>query len=71
MIGRIAIGVGLMTAGFTSEVLAPARTKAAATRATLARVVRRHDFDGNAGEGGLAGDERPKLKQAPAGVVGT
>jgi len=46
MMSRVAIGVGLMTAGFTSEVLAPAPTKEAATRATLARIVRLHDTTG-------------------------
>jgi len=67
VIGHVAIGVDLMTAGLTSEVLAPARTKAAATRATLTGVVRRQDFDETVGHVGLG--ERPKPKGAPARVV--
>jgi len=67
IVGCVPIGVGLMTASFTGEVLTPTRTKAATTQATLARVVRRHDLPGV----GLVRDECPKLKKAPARVVPT
>ena len=69
IIGRVPIGVGPMTAGFTGELLAPAPTKTAAARAPLARVVRRHDRDADPGDVGLVLDERPQLKEAPARVV--
>jgi hypothetical protein len=69
IVGRVPIGVGLLTASLTGEVLAPARPKRAAARATLARRVRLPDLDANAGDVGLAGDACPKLKEAPARVV--
>ena len=68
MSGRVPIAVGLMAASFTSEILAPARTKAVATPAILARVMRLHDFDENAADISLMRDERPKLKAAPRAV---
>jgi hypothetical protein len=40
IVGRVPIGVGLLAASLTGEVLAPARPKRAAARATLARIVR-------------------------------
>jgi len=69
IVGRVPIGVGLVAASLTGEVLAPAPTKTAAARANLARTVRLHDRDGNAGDAGLVLDEGPKLKEAPARVV--
>jgi hypothetical protein len=66
IVGRIPIGVGTEGASLTGEVLAPARTKTAAARATLARIVRLHDLDGNAGDVGLVVDECPKLNKTPA-----
>ena len=66
IVGRVPIGVGLVAASLTGEVLAPARTKTAAARATLARIVRLHDLNGNAGDVGLVLDECPKLKKTPA-----
>ena len=69
IVGRVPIGVGLVAASLTGEVLAPARTKTAAARATLARIVRLHDLNGNAGDVGLVLDACPKLKEAPARVV--
>jgi hypothetical protein len=65
IVGRVPIGVGLLAASLTGEVLAPARPKRAAARATLARMVRLRDLDANAGDVGLG----PKLKEAPARVV--
>jgi hypothetical protein len=53
IVGRVPIGVGLMAASLTGQVLAPTRTKRAAARATFARRVRLHDLNGNAGEVGL------------------
>jgi len=50
-----------------SQALAPARTETAAARASLARMVRLHDRDRNAGNVGL--DEGPRLKEAPARAV--
>jgi hypothetical protein len=69
IVGCVPIGVGLVAASRTGEALAPARTKAAAARANLARKVRLHDRDGNAGDVGLVLDEAPKLKETPARVV--
>ena len=43
IVGRVPIGVGLLAASLTGEVLAPARPKRAAARATLARIARLHD----------------------------
>jgi hypothetical protein len=64
IVGRVPIGASL-----TGEVLAPARPKRSAARATLARRVRLHDLDANAGDVGLIRDACPKLKEAPARVV--
>jgi hypothetical protein len=69
IVGCVPIGVSLVAANFTDEVLAPAHTKTAAARASLARIVRLHDFDGNPGDVGLTLDECAKLKEAPARVV--
>ena len=69
IVGCVPIGVGLVAANFTGEDLAPARSKTAAARARLARIVRRHELDANAGDIGLVLDECPKLKKAPARVV--
>jgi hypothetical protein len=69
IVGRVPIGVGLLAASLTGEVLAPARPKRAAARATLARRVRLPDLDANTGDGGLVGDDCAKLKEASARVV--
>jgi hypothetical protein len=69
IIGRVPIGVGPMTARFADEDLAPACTKGAAARTSLARVVRLDDLDADASDVGLVLDERPKLKEAPARVI--
>jgi hypothetical protein len=53
IVGRVPIGVGLEATNLTGEVLAPAPPKRAAARATLARRVRLHDLDANAGDVGL------------------
>jgi hypothetical protein len=57
IVGRVPIGVGLLAASLTGEVLAPARSKRAAARATLARRVRLHDLDADAGDVGLVRDD--------------
>jgi hypothetical protein len=44
IVGCVPIGVG--AASLTGEGVAPARTKTAAARASLARIVRLHDRDG-------------------------
>ena len=70
IVGCVPIGVGLVAASLAGEVLAPARPKTAAARATLARIVRPHDLDGNAGDVGLVLDACPKLKGASRAHLG-
>jgi hypothetical protein len=63
IVSRVPIGVGLLAASLTGEVLAPVRPKRAAARATLARMVRLRDLDANAGDVGLVRDACPKLRR--------
>jgi hypothetical protein len=65
IVSRVPIGVGLLAASFTGEVLAPARPKRAAARATLARMVRLRDLDANAGDVGLVRDALGGVERGP------